>query len=78
MSSRGISKRNTQIYYFIYVLVKYIKYVWIIFTLKKRSEAISSEGKWMDVPGYNHVRKVKLASEELFSLIHISGFCVDM
>ena len=46
--------------------------------LKKRSEAISFEGKWMDVPGYNHVRKVKLASERLLSLIHFSGFYTDM
>lgn len=29
----------------------------------KRSEATSFEEKWMDVPGYNHVEKLKLASE---------------
>lgn len=33
------------------------------FHSKKRSEAISIEEKWMDVPGYNHVKKLKLASE---------------
>lgn len=29
----------------------------------KRSEAISFEEKWAGVPGYNHVEKLKLASE---------------